>query len=71
MDASSSQNPTEYTREITALLDLTVRALVDYPADVTVQTLEGSQSTIFEVRVNPEDVRRVIGRKGRTADALR
>ena len=71
MDPRATQNLSGNTREIAALLDLMIRALVDYPEDVLVQTLEGSQSTIFEVKVNPDDVRRVIGRKGRTADAVR
>ena len=55
----------------TRILADIVRTLVDVPEAVRVQTLEGSQSTIFEVSVAPEDVRRVIGRQGRTADALR
>ena len=56
---------------LTALLALLVQSLVDQPDEVRVQALDGTQSTIFEVSVAPPDVRRVIGRKGRTADALR
>ncbi|PJA47543.1 RNA-binding protein [Candidatus Uhrbacteria bacterium CG_4_9_14_3_um_filter_36_7] len=36
-----------------------------------VQTIPGNQVVIFEVNVHSQDVRRVIGRRGRTADALR
>ena len=54
-----------------SLLTQLVQSLVDQPDEVRVEVLEGSQSTIFEVSVAPPDVRRVIGRKGRTADALR
>lgn len=57
--------------ETRALLDLTIRALVDFPQNVKVTVVEGGQSVIFEVAVHPEDVRRVIGRRGRTAGALR
>ena len=53
------------------LLILLIRALVDHPAEVKVQAICGSQSVIYEIRVDPDDVRRVIGRKGRTADAVR
>lgn len=68
---SSKLSPSEEARENALLLDLIVRALCDHPEVVQVQTLEGSQSTIFEVRVHPEDIKRVIGKKGRTADAVR
>ena len=53
------------------LLQLLIQALVDLPQAVSIRTVSGSQSVIFEVSVAREDVRRVIGRKGRTADAVR
>jgi predicted RNA-binding protein YlqC (UPF0109 family) len=48
-----------------------VRALVDHPEQVTVHELEGERSIIFEVRVDPDDLGKVIGKGGRLADALR
>ena len=57
--------------ETKTLLDLMIRALVDKPEDVEVTNIQGGQSVIFEVKVDKEDVRRIIGRRGRTADALR
>lgn len=59
------------TLETTALLNLLIRALVDQPESVHVDSVEGGQSVIYEVKVDREDVRRVIGRRGRTAGALR
>lgn len=47
------------------------KALVDYPDQVTVNEVKGTQSTIFELRVAKEDVGKVIGRKGKTALAIR
>lgn len=47
------------------------QALVDYPEDVEVLEVEGSQSTVLEVRTHPEDLGKVIGRDGRTAKAIR
>jgi predicted RNA-binding protein YlqC (UPF0109 family) len=38
---------------------------------VQVRSVEGSQATILELRVNPEDLGKVIGRQGRTAKAVR
>jgi uncharacterized protein len=47
------------------------QALVDYPEDVEVIEVEGSQSTVLELRTHREDLGKVIGREGRTAKAIR
>lgn len=57
--------------ETTAVVNLLVRSLVDDAESVQLNRIEGSQAVIFEVTVAPDDVRRLIGRKGRTADAVR
>lgn len=48
-----------------------VKALVEYPDDVAVKPIEGDSTVVFEVQVNPEDTGKVIGKKGRTINALR
>lgn len=53
------------------LVESIARALVDHPDEVQVRSTEGSQATILELRVNPEDLGKVIGRQGRTAKAVR
>jgi predicted RNA-binding protein YlqC (UPF0109 family) len=53
------------------LVEVIARALVDHPGDVQVRSIEGSQATILELRVHPEDLGKVIGRQGRTAKAVR
>jgi uncharacterized protein len=57
---------------VTATLAYIARSMVEHPDDVEVTTApgEGAQ-TIFRLRVNPEDMGRVIGRHGRTARAIR
>jgi uncharacterized protein len=47
------------------------KALVDHPEQVQVNVVEGERVTVFELRVHPEDLGKVIGRKGQTADAIR
>jgi predicted RNA-binding protein YlqC (UPF0109 family) len=47
------------------------KALVDNPEDVSVAEVEGEQTTVLELRVNNEDLGKVIGRQGRTARAIR
>ena len=54
-----------------ALVELIVKALVDQPELTSVTTEEGERDTVFQVRVAPEDMGKVIGRNGRIANSLR
>lgn len=47
------------------------KALVDSPEDVHVTEVEGEQTTVLELRVQNDDLGKVIGRQGRTARAIR
>ena len=53
------------------LVEAIARALVDHPEEVQVKSVEGSQVTVLELRVHPEDLGKVIGRQGRTSKAVR
>ncbi len=53
------------------LIDRIVRALVDQPGQVSVTEVAGEGTIAIELRVAKEDLGKVIGRKGRTAGALR
>lgn len=52
-------------------LEHLVRGIVDSPDDVDVTSRNSTRGEVLEVRVNPEDLGRVIGRSGRTAKSLR
>jgi len=52
-------------------LEHLVRGIVDHPEDVAVRDRELRRGRVLEVRVHPEDLGRVIGRSGRTAQAFR
>jgi predicted RNA-binding protein YlqC (UPF0109 family) len=52
-------------------LEHLIRGIVAHPDDVTVKEKELRRGRMLEVRVNPDDVGKVIGRSGRTATALR
>ncbi|MFT4187594.1 MAG: RNA-binding protein [Aeromicrobium sp.] len=56
------------TREVVEHL---VSGIVDHPDEVDVRAKQTRRGELFEVRVNPEDLGKVIGRKGRTASAIR
>jgi predicted RNA-binding protein YlqC (UPF0109 family) len=54
------------------LLEYLAEGLVDEPEEVTVEQFDGDNGTIvLELCVGDEDYGRVIGRGGRTAQALR
>ena len=52
-------------------LEHLVRGIVTHPDDVTVRDKDQRRGRMLEVRVNPEDIGKVIGRSGRTATAIR
>jgi RNA-binding protein len=52
-------------------LEHLVRGIVDRPDGVSVVSRSLRRGQVLEVRVDPSDLGRVIGRSGRTARALR
>ncbi len=53
------------------LVEFIAKSLVDDPSQVRVTEIEGETSLILELRVGPDDMGRVIGKGGRTANAVR
>ena len=53
------------------LLEEIAKAIVDHPGAVQVNSVETSQVTVFELRTDPADLGKVIGKGGRMAKALR
>ena len=53
------------------LLEMIVKALVDFPDEVEVHEVVGQHSSVIELYVAKEDVGKVIGKKGAHAQALR
>ncbi len=54
------------------VLDFIARNLVDNPDDVQItETEEEDGHLVLELRVHPDDMGKVIGKRGRTAKALR
>lgn len=52
-------------------LRFTLELLVDIPDNVKLSEIEGEQARVYEVTVHDSDIGKVIGRKGKTADAIR
>ncbi len=53
------------------LIKLIAQALVDNQDAVDVQEIKAQQTLVLELRVAKEDLGKVIGKKGRTAQAMR
>ena len=53
------------------LVESIAKALVDNPEEVRVTAVEGEETTIIELRVAQRDIGQVIGKQGRTAQAIR
>lgn len=53
------------------LIKYIAQALVDHPEQVTVRILQGNQTSVLELKVAKEDVGKVIGKQGRTAQSMR
>lgn len=56
---------------VAALVDVVARALADHPDEVAVISHDRRGATVVEVFMAPGDLGRLIGRQGRTAQALR
>jgi uncharacterized protein len=53
------------------VLDYVARHLVDDPDAVEVTEEEGDRSVVLRLKVAPEDMGKVIGKRGRTVRAIR
>jgi len=52
-------------------IEYTVKSLVGHPEDVIVDRLVDEKGVLLTLTVNPEDLGRVIGKRGVTAQSLR
>ena len=53
------------------LVEYIAKALVDEVDRIEISEIAGNQTNIIELKVAKEDIGKVIGRQGRTADAIR
>ena len=52
-------------------LEYVVKNLVAHPDDVAITPVERNGMTIYELRVSPADMGRIIGKQGVTINAIR
>ncbi|HVW82628.1 MAG TPA: KH domain-containing protein [Candidatus Paceibacterota bacterium] len=52
-------------------LEYVVKALVDHPEDVVIERRLDNLGILLTLTTHPEDMGKIIGKNGKTADALR
>ncbi len=57
--------------EMKDLIATIAKALVDKPEEVITTEIKGQQISVIELKVAKEDLGKIIGKQGRTAQALR
>jgi predicted RNA-binding protein YlqC (UPF0109 family) len=58
-------------RSMKTLVEYIVKALVDDPDQIVIAERTGRNTTIIELSVAKEDIGKVIGKEGRTINAIR
>ena len=58
-------------RELEGFVDYVVKALVDYPDEVTVNTVENGEGASIQIRCRKEDIGKIVGKRGKTIMAIR
>ena len=53
------------------LLEYLAKSIVDNPDSVTIEQFESGKTVHLDLRVHPDDIGRVIGKRGRVANSMR
>ena len=53
------------------LIKYIAQSIVDNPEQVTVEEVKGNYTSVLELKVSKEDIGKIIGKQGRTAQAMR
>jgi predicted RNA-binding protein YlqC (UPF0109 family) len=58
-------------KSMKTLVEYIVRSLVDHPDQILIAERSGRNTTIIELAVAKDDIGKVIGKEGRTINAIR
>ena len=53
------------------LIEQIAKSIVEKPEEVQVRAIEGEHAVVIELRVDRDDIGKVIGKQGRTITAMR
>ena len=62
---------TQTLGELAQLIEIIAKSLVDLPDQVEVHEVIGENTTVLELKVAKEDLGKIIGKRGRTAQSIR
>lgn len=71
MTNSPGSGASKELSELSKMIELMAKMLVDIPNQVEVHEFEGENTTVIELKVAKEDLGKIIGKQGRTARAIR
>jgi uncharacterized protein len=63
--------PGKKLSELSKMIEYMAKMLVDLPDLVSVNEIEGENTTVIELKVDKSDLGKIIGKQGRTARAVR
>ena len=58
-------------RDMEAFVEYVVKALVDNPDQVVMNTVDGKEGATIQVRCCKEDIGKIVGKRGKTIMAIR
>ena len=61
----------EGLKDLEHFVDYVVRALVDQPDEVNVDSVPGERATVIQVKCAKDDIGKIIGKNGKTISAIR
>ena len=70
-DVNEGSSGTEGAETATAVLEFIAKSLAEDPSAVSVEVSERHDKVVLSLSVGPNDMGRIIGRRGRTAQAIR
>ena len=62
---------TKAKSELSHMIEVIAKTLVDLPDEVSVAEVIGENTTVIELRVAKTDIGKIIGKEGKTAKAIR
>lgn len=57
--------------DLKELIEFMIKGIVDFPEKVEIVNVVNEKTSIFEIKVDPEDVGKVIGKQGRNIKSIR
>ena len=59
------------TRDLEGFVDYVVKALVDYPDEISISTSENPDGAAIQIRCRKSDIGKIVGKHGKTIMAIR